>query len=1255
MRVRRPARLVLCSFGPLLAAALLYGYATRPARLKAGCAAALERFGLSIVELGAIRHTPWGGLELSELRLVRRSTGTPTPSSADRDCEIRVRNVRARCGWLGLLGGGFDLTSLDIDGAVVDLVQSRGGGPEPWRRLDAVDRPALPRRAPDLPRVRVRSADVRLLADGQPRRLLRRWILDARGEPSAAGAPGGSGGYTLRIDQVGGSALGPRSASAAPLLELTWQDDGVQAGLDWLDVDLLEAVAPRSVAPWLARLDASGYVRVARFAADARGLAELDLRLDEGSFCVPVEDADLRPSERFLHVTQAAGALRLWTDRPPDSIGPDAADAAFELQGFVNGAPALLRGEVRQIRALPERAALADAEAVLSGRRLALGDYRVECRVESLEFPSPERHGDFFSSSSLPGPVRAFLHDYEPRGRFSMSFSVRPTVAGDPASARAPQVEGVLELHGASCRYFRFPYPVSDITGRVRLADGVLHLDGLVGRHGSALIAGHGRVLGTDAWAGLDLVFDATNVPLDGQLLAALPADYQQLWHDARPVGLCDVRTTVRRPTGSARTGPLEADVTVDARLLAGSLSLPDGDSDRPRARVRAADGRIRIARGAVHVHDLGGQLGSATIRVDGAVAIGHGSSSPAIASQRKLHVEAGAISLSYSGDIVVAEPGSNAGRNARSLGRVSFQGTGDAWGQLGEAGREDHCVRVRDGVLTGFDPQQTWRETVGWIVARASGQQRVFLASRRDGGRLELSGYFLRDGARTAPVELSLSAEDADMDRLLRGLLPLPWAEAREVLGVSGAGRVRARFVGGQAQTSADHRSEQSAEPTRSIEVEVGAEKMRLAALPLELRDVHISGTIGAEGYEIAAARARCAEGGVIELRGAGGGWPSAGVSQPPHPPQTQTPDPAGPHPPPATTSGARVGRSDSSGAWADLTVSARGLSAGPPLFDALPARLGEMLRRMSLSGTLDVDLERVRVERGGKRWELAGLVRAAKADLELGLSARGLECELSGECEAGEDGELALIADLRIQRGTLLGRPVTDLTARVVRLPGERWVRLEPLHGGLCSGRFFGYAHIDPGTADYELSVTLQDVSLRELVGREPPADPAAAGGNGGKLDGRVFVRGRGRQVHGRVGGGELRIRGASWLALPVSASLLAAGRSARQPLEADPQVAALRFVWEGDTLRFTFVEIRTPELRFVGAGRWDLRSDALTMTLVASPPTGLGELGDLLSGAGANLMQYRVTGTAAAPRVSVEPLGGVSQALEQLLRAR
>lgn len=1226
MRVRGPFRLVLWSFVPLIAVALLYGWATRPSRLKAACAAVLERFGLSIVGLESIRFTPWNGLELTDLRLVRALPGSLSPTAADHDCQIVVTRLRARCGWLGLLGGGFEPASLEIDGAIIDLVQTRTADSRLRRSRIEASRGLIPAFGPDLPPLRAPRADVRLLAEDRPRRLLKRWILDVSGGPSATPGPGRSQPYVLRIEQVGGAVPGPRATFAHPLIELVWQEDGVHAVLDWLDLELLAAVAPRTVAPWLAQLDAAGYVRVARLAADAQGLVELELQLDGASFCVPLEEGELRPAERFLRVTQAGGELRWRREQVPDSRSPDAAaQATFELRGLVNSAPARLRAELRRIRPAPQALALASPGGAVPGGPFAFDDYLIEWQGGPMEFPSREQHAALFHSSKLPGPVRAFLHDYEPGGRFSTSFTVRPGDVDGSGLATGPQVEGVMELHGASCRYFRFPYRVHDIVGRVRLTDGVLHLEDLVGRHGSAVIGGRGRVLSTEAWAGLDLTFDATNVPLDGELLAALPADYQRLWRDIRPVGLCNLRTVVRRANGSAETGPLEAEVTVEARLVAGSLSLPDGEAEGSRSRMHGAEGWIRIAGGEVQVTGLGGQLGSGAIRIEGAMGVARGPVADATGQgpQRDLRVELSAVPLSYSSELVVADPGHPSDRDARLLGCVQFQGIGEVWGRLADADREEYCVRVRNGVLTGFDPAETWKDVHGWILARSNGEQRVSLVSRRDGGRLELSGRFLRDGGRTAAVTLSLSAEDTHMDRLLRGLVPPAWAQQRETLGVSGTGRLRAQLVPDGLPATAEsgpavlraNGVAAAADSPRRIEVELEAEKMRFGPLPLELRNVQVSGTLGERGYQIGRGHARCAEGGEIELRGIGGGWPPT---------------------------------------WSEWSVSARGLPVGPGLLDALPLPLSELVRKLSLRGTLDVNLERFRIEQGGRRWELAGSVRATDADFELGLPVRTLDGELAGECESGEDGEPALTGELRVHYGTLLGRPITNLMGRILRVPGERWVRLEQLHGGLCGGQVFGYAHIDPATSDYELSVTLQDVVLRELLSREPSATPGPAAADGGRLDGRVFLRGRGKQVHGRSGGGELRIRGGTWLALPVSASLLAAGRSARQPVEGDPQVAGLRFVWEGDTLRFTFVEIHTPELRFAGTGRWDLRSDALTMTLVAAPPAGLGGLGDLLSGAGANLMHYRVTGTAAAPRVSVEPLRGVSQALEQLLRA-
>jgi hypothetical protein len=157
-------------------------------------------------------------------------------------------------------------------------------------------------------------------------------------------------------------------------------------------------------------------------------------------------------------------------------------------------------------------------------------------------------------------------------------------------------------------------------------------------------------------------------------------------------------------------------------------------------------------------------------------------------------------------------------------------------------------------------------------------------------------------------------------------------------------------------------------------------------------------------------------------------------------------------------------------------------------------------------------------------------------------------------------------------------------------------------------------------------------------------------------GRLDGHVFVRGALNDPGQRRGGGELRIRGTSLLSSPVTASVVRASQQQRRAISDEVDRAELRFVWEGQELKLNRVDIHSRDLRLIGMGSWNMRSDAITMTLLGATPENaprLFLLTDLLESAGQELMQYRVDGTAAKPEVTIEPLHNLTDPLRKLLK--
>jgi hypothetical protein len=153
-------------------------------------------------------------------------------------------------------------------------------------------------------------------------------------------------------------------------------------------------------------------------------------------------------------------------------------------------------------------------------------------------------------------------------------------------------------------------------------------------------------------------------------------------------------------------------------------------------------------------------------------------------------------------------------------------------------------------------------------------------------------------------------------------------------------------------------------------------------------------------------------------------------------------------------------------------------------------------------------------------------------------------------------------------------------------------------------------------------------------------------------GRLDGEIWLRGTGQDALSRRGGGDLLITGATSLQVPILSSVLLLRPA---PASEITDRAHVRFRWEGSEIQLERVLIESQDLRLVGTGTWNMRDDTVRMTLWAARPEfwpKLGLVNELLESAGQELMQYRVGGTLAAPKITAQPLHRINETLRRLL---
>lgn len=1173
----------------------LYAYFTHPSRLRAQVLRILEAVPGVQVTLGDVAFSPWSGLELADLELRAALGGSGgSAEETDRHSCLRIGHARLTCQLAAILAGRLRLGEIHLQAVEAQLV-CRADGATPGAALHLEGEESISRWARNWPvtppQLRIERADLQVwLVQPEGERLLRRDLVSATGEPTGDS-------YEIKLESP--------AADRGRLAVLRWnhQRSELAAETDYVNLAVATPFMPAALRNGCRELGLRGEVRAEQVvlvriagppettggASPAPGgfrLRQIALRGRQLRATFPVEEAPpgvpaAGARERFLSLTDADVAV--------DAGGLDQVDGghiSVQGAGKLNDAPAEFR-LVARVNSR-ERAAfrVEDLDAF-------------ECRVRGLSLPTADSHPAFVRSRRLPGPVRAVFKDYHPSGRVNVAvYGTRAVPAQGQAAGTAEGSVGgdrPLEWHGeaellhARGRCERFPYDFSDVCGRVRFSDEGVRLEGLTARHGSAVVRGEGLVYSTRPNAGFELRFRGMNVPLDADLYAALPENYQRLWQSAAPVGLCDVDVDLRRPDGPPVGEALPTEADIQARLLAGSLLI------EPGRRLQAADGALSIAHGVMTIHDLHGYLDGAAVRVAGHL---RGDRQP---PSTNVTIEAADVSVERGARIPLHRAGSTEFR---------FLGRADVWGHLRQdapdAAREaDYVARIKDGHLQSLDPGRQWEQCEGWIRAVDGRQEVLALAARQAQARLLVGGQLENEGVE-APLALDARIADVAIEQLPSQVVPERWRRAADALGLSGRGEVYARF---RPQTGDDGTSRQT------LDLRLSAARMRPSALPLDFDAAELHGRIREDEIEITS----------------------------------------------ATAAYGSQGRVQGSGRWEWSEGDARGefrlLAADVDLtaevIEALPAPAARALRKLDPRGRAQVVFDRVLVVgRDRRSWEFVGRIGLESGELQLGLPLGGLRGQLEGRASVSAAGALDLAARLSVAEGLLAGRPIHGWEGRVRKQPDDRWVRLEGLHGRLGGGDALAAVNLDPETSEYELSLTLQNVRLAELL----PARPSEGGRERrGTVAGNMYLRGQAGRPESRAGGGYVRLSGASFLHTPILSQVAEVRRRENRPTNDALDAVDVRFAWQGARLEMTRMDVQGRNLRLVGYGSWNIDSDALDLTLVGAHPKDwprIAVVTDVLEAAGQELVQYRVRGTTAAPQVTAEPLYRLSETLRALV---
>ena len=225
---------------------------------------------------------------------------------------------------------------------------------------------------------------------------------------------------------------------------------------------------------------------------------------------------------------------------------------------------------------------------------------------EKLLTAMPEKQGEIVRSLSASG---------------TFNFGLR--LKRDTSQQRVNQ-ELLVELNRCAMRYNKFPYPLRNITGTLRMENGRWTFDDLKGSNGSGTIWCRGSFTPADSGGDLNLNFAAVSVSLEEELRDALPVNSHRIWNDLKPRGTIDLESRVfYRSPGSApvvtvwaspAAGRAPSDVSIEPVYFPVRLDRIVGSANESREKAWAFFYRD----GWVEFKNLRAQHGSVAVSTSG-------------------------------------------------------------------------------------------------------------------------------------------------------------------------------------------------------------------------------------------------------------------------------------------------------------------------------------------------------------------------------------------------------------------------------------------------------------------------------------------------------------------------------------------------------------------------------------------------------------------------------------------------------------
>ena len=234
-------------------------------------------------------------------------------------------------------------------------------------------------------------------------------------------------------------------------------------------------------------------------------------------------------------------------DRTVGTVVLEGKALSIHLTGQAGGHPVQVQGSFRTVAPSPATNEPGGTYGTLEvrGENMRIDD--------SLLAAMPSRSADIIRTLRAAGTFDfVFRHDRT------------PTLPGGHANSLG------IRLVQCSMAYAGFPYPLSNVSGSIRMDRGHWTIRDITGSNDTGVVRCNGMLVpGGDNDGELTLQLAGTGVVLERELRDALPAGVRQIWDDVDPRGNAEFSATVRHHVKARRT-----EVEIEATPLGDNVSI---------------------------------------------------------------------------------------------------------------------------------------------------------------------------------------------------------------------------------------------------------------------------------------------------------------------------------------------------------------------------------------------------------------------------------------------------------------------------------------------------------------------------------------------------------------------------------------------------------------------------------------------------------------------------------------------------------